>query len=459
MANKVNNPDLAWAKAHYDEHNTCYDTYHRYYYGDHPLKISDAVRKIFKLYLSSIRDNLCPLVCDTLSDRLTLTGFTSTDDKLSKWATQLWEDLKMESRSASLHSDAVIYGDAYIIVVPDEDNPRIPRIYPQTTQNIAVRYEDNGSEQVIVEAVKAWIVNRADNTSIMRVTRYLPDRIERYYTEQINGGFPCSTEDLTPYAIDGKAIYTHQLGCVPVFRFSNSLKNNIFAQSEIKDVTPHQDIINKVLVDMTVGEEFQGLPQRWATGISVPIDPETGKPVKIFKNSGHRMWTVGDREVNFGQFDSADLEQFLKVLDNERTAISRVSRTPLHHLMLNTGDFPSGEALRTAEAPLVSKVKKRISAWGEVWEHVIEVCAKIAGVNYEAKIDSVWIDALPESEDTQIDRALKKKSLGVSQRQCLKEIGYGDEDITKMLQENEEQAIANAERAAAAFNSGRGVTE
>lgn len=450
------NTNLAWARAHFSLYDQAYVDYAKYYYGDHPLKISDEVRDIFKKFLSDIRDNLCPLVCDTLSDRLTLTGFTSTDETLSKWATKLWEDLKLESRSATVHADGVLMGDSYVIVWPDPSNNKLARIYPQKTRNIAVRYEDNGAEDIIAEAVKMW-AQKLDGKDILRITRYLPDRIERYYTENTGAGMPDSTDGLEKYGVDGEWTFHHDRGRVPVFRFANSLKNDVFAQSEIKDVMPHQDIINKTLVDMTVGAEFQGLPQRWVTGLTVPIDPETGKPVKKFTNKTDRIWAVGDKEVTFGQFDAADLEQFLKVLDNERTAVSRVSRTPLHHLMLNTGDFPSGEALKTAEAPLIAKVKKRISVWGEVWEQIIETCAQIEGVNYAAKLDSQWVDASPRSEAEVLTAAMQKKSIGVSQRQILKEIGYSDKDIDKMLQENEEQAVKNAERAAASFNSGRGV--
>lgn len=449
----ANKSNLEWAQQHFQETRAKYKRYDNYYDGIHVTRISDKIREAFSQLLGDMKDNLCPLVCDSLSDRLTLEGFASSDEALSVWCNELWEDLCMESRSDDVHRDAVTLGDAYVIVWADQNDPtgRTPRIYPQDTENIAVRYEDNGQEDVIVEAVKAWVTG-----DMLRVTRYLPDRIERYYQDETSCEWlPTDTSALKPYELDGDSAFPHNLGRVPVFRFSNSRKLRKYAMSEIRDVVPIQDILNKTIIDLVVGGEFHSLPQRWATGLTIPIDPETGKERKPFESGLDRIWAVGDKDVAFGQFTSADLSQIVEVINDHRHEIARVSRTPLHLMMLNTGDFPSGEALRTAEAPLIAKAKKRISVWGEVWEQIVEMCALIAGVNLTAKVDAHWADPSPMSENEQLSILNSKKSIGVSQPQLLKEAGYSDEDIQKMQEDNDEQATKTAERAAKTFNAGK----
>ncbi|MBK8303913.1 MAG: hypothetical protein IPK98_11120 [Chloracidobacterium sp.] len=47
-----------------------------------------------------------------------------------------------------------------------------------------------------------------------------------------------------------------------------------------------------------------------------------------------------------GDFEAAQLEQFLKVKDGFRVDIASVTGTPLHYLCKMTGGFPSGESLK-----------------------------------------------------------------------------------------------------------------
>lgn len=449
--------NLEWAKAHFAAYIGVYKRNRDYYYGKQPIRISDQTKEAFEMLLGYTRDNLCPLVCDTLTDRLTLTGFDSEDENASALLNVWWDDLRMVSRSGKVHFDATVQGDAYVIVWPDPNDARIPRIYPQNSANMAVRYEDDGQEERIVEAVKAWRVKGTDGKESLRLTRYLPNRIERYISPNAYV-VPGDTSELQPYQDDPgeEAFFNHTYGQV-VHRFANSMNPDIYAYSELSDVIPHQDIINKAIADMIVAEEFQGLPIRWITGLTVPIDPKTGQPAKVFKTGADRTWVIGDTEVKFGQFESADLEQFLKILNDERLEIARISRTPLHLMMMNSGDFPSGEALRTAEAPLASKTQKRQVYYGDTWIQVMNTCLAIAGVTLKSKITARWADANPISEAEKIQTLNAKKGIGVSPSQLLAEAGYTDEQIVNMQTENDEAATKLAERAAISFNAGRSV--
>ena len=93
---------------------------------------------------------------------------------------------------------------------------------------------------------------------------------------------------------------------------------------------------------------------------------ENGKNLKPFEPGADKIWTVANEQAKFGQFDAANLEQFLKVADNLRTEVARVTGLPMHYMNVSSGQQPSGEALRTSEARLVQKVKDRQGDFGDV---------------------------------------------------------------------------------------------
>jgi hypothetical protein len=43
-----------------------------------------------------------------------------------------------------------------------------------------------------------------------------------------------------------------------------------FGESEIADMIPLADAVNKLATDMMVTSEYHAMPRRWATGIEVP---------------------------------------------------------------------------------------------------------------------------------------------------------------------------------------------
>jgi len=43
--------------------------------------------------------------------------------------------------------------------------------------------------------------------------------------------------------------------------------------------------------------------------------------------------------------------------------------------MLQTGDFPSGEAQRAAETRFLKKIEDRQGAFGTAWQDVIKLCS------------------------------------------------------------------------------------
>ncbi len=111
------------------------------------------------------------------------------------------------------------------------------------------------------------------------------------------------------------------LGIVPVVDVRNS--DRILDErgaSEIDDLMPLTDALNKSLVDMMTTSEYVGRPSRWATGIELAEEPVLdgqgnpvlvhGEPVTTEINpipEGSRMAVSENEQAKFGQLAAADL--------------------------------------------------------------------------------------------------------------------------------------------------------
>ena len=463
----VKNPDLNRAISEIKKRQAAYKKYRDYYNGEQALqyateKFSNAFGDLFRAFA----DNLCPNVVDTLVDRLKVTGFgfpkttkvpEPDQEILLTEADRIWTMNRMDRRSGEIHNEAALTGDAYVIAWPNAKGD--PIIYPNKADRMTISYSED--EPGGVEwAAKMWALPDRRN----RVNLYYPDRIEKYVSApeawgaMVAGSVPSSapgasgtggatSPEATPafslgqdysaqYEVwegDGDGgVVPNPYGRVPVFHFANNAPLGEFGRSELKNVTPLQDALNKSIADMLVAMEFVALPQRYATGIEVKIDPATGKAIAPFVPGVDRIWAVGKSDAAFGQFPAADLSQFISVADGFRLEVARVSNTPVHYMMLQPGNFPSGEALKTAETPFTSKATDRTLSHGETWAELMQFCllmtmpAKAEGV----QLETTWADVAPVSKtDTANFLAVIKD---IKDPVLLKRAGFTEDEIADM---------------------------
>lgn len=444
-----------------------------YYAGQHRLAFAtDKFKNAFGLIFRGFRDNLCPPVIEAVSDRLELTGFQTEgaarrrtaarpgakpqSDALGDAAWEIWQSNRMDLRAIEVHDECLVAGDSYVIVWPDRDGE--PRFYPQKAEQMTVYYDEENLG-VILWAAKCWRVGKR-----VRLTLYYPDRIEKFITTSNTDTIPDRATAFEPFqamARDGVEPEPWPLPNpyerVPVFHFANGAAIGSFGLSELEDAIPIQDALNKAVLDMLVAMEFVALPQRWVAGIEVDIDGDTGKAKSPFTPGVDRIWTTGNENAKFGEFAQADLSKFTAVQDNFRMEIARITSTPLHFFMLNTNP-PSGEALKALESRFTKKCQKRQIAFGNIWEDAIGFALRIAGRGGDdGKLASLWTHPAPQSEKEQTEALINKKNLGVSKRQCLRELDYTEEQINEMFEEAAADAEAAAEAALRSFDAGGGL--
>jgi hypothetical protein len=330
-----------------------YDTYHDYYNGDHTLNFAtNKFRNTFGATFRAFALNLCPLVVDTLADRIRLEGFDVEPDPESDIQPddgtilteieRLWTFNRMDRRQHEVHHEAFRCGDSYTIVWPDPVTG-IPVIWPQDPAQIIVGVNvDNPN--LLNWAFKIYRTSE----EYVRVTVYLPEGIWKYQSINRNrtGRISVRLSDYEPLRIEGESWpVPNPLLQVPVFPFRNNSGNESEGRSELRDLIPVQDAINKTLMDMIVGQEYFSLPQRWVTGIEPTYDSH-GKEVAPFDSVIGKLWTAAAKDVNFGQFPAADVSMLQKNADGLIEKFAIISRIPLHYITPMTGDrWPSGEAV------------------------------------------------------------------------------------------------------------------
>ena len=107
--------------------------------------------------------------------------------------------------------------------------------------------------------------------------------------------------------------------------------------------------------------------------------------------------------------------------------------------------MPSGESMKTADAPLAAKVEDRQTAWGMVWSDVMRFALEIADIK-DAEPEPIWIDTTPRNEKDEIDNAVKKvDSLGYSLRMALKPLGVKDKDFDTMRDQRRTEDVIPTE--------------
>ncbi len=389
----------------------------RYYAGKHNLAFaSEKFRSTFGSLFREFAMNLCPAICDALRDRLKISGFSVADDNgrsLAAAARQIWHRNRMDLRAGEVHKTAVLCGDAYVVVWPDDSGE--VAIYPHKPANVCVFYDEAAPGRVTL-AAKCW--RQPDGR--VRINIFFRDRVERYISL---GTSELAVPDVRSFVPTADGIAENPFGVVPVFHFANNGDIGSYGISELEPAIPIQDGLNKAVLDMLVAMEFSAYRQRWAVGIEYDVDTD-GKPMKPFNSGVEHLWITDNPNARFGDFAAADLEQFLKVKDGFRMDMASVTGTPLYYLMPQIKGIPSGESLKKAETRFIGKVRDRQASFGQVWADVMSFALKAKGVAADAEIAVRWEDATQLSDRERLENILLKRRIGLSADDALAEAGY-----------------------------------
>ena len=409
------------------------ERYDAYYLGVHRIAFATSKwRETFGNLFNELADNWSQLVVDAAVERLKVEGFRfgPEDDQADAEAWALWQANYMDADSTLAHNESCKSGISYVLVTPSDD-PETPRI---TVEHPAQMITASAPEdrRTRVAAFKRWA--DGDDT---RAVLYLPDG---FYPMVRSGNSETWTSDGEPVP--------NAIGLVPVVPMLNNPTILGTGVSDLNVVVPLQDAINKLLADLLVNSEFVAYPQRFATGLEIPTDPETGRPLdrEKFLSSVSRLWVSEDKETTFGQLPESDGAGYVRQIEMLIQHVAAQTRTPPHYLLGQSGSFPSGESLKATETGLVAKVRRKQVTFGEAWEEAMRLAFLFRGDSKRgaaANAETIWADPESRSEGELVDALLKMQTLGVPEEALWERWGASPQEI-ETWQAAREAAAAEA---------------
>jgi hypothetical protein len=453
-----------------------YEAYDQYYRGIQPLAFAtDKYRTQFWALFRGFADNMCQSVVDVQAERLEVVGFSSSlaevqeatlgasetpdedaaddaaedevdvpnfpgvvvsivDDPMGDEAWDTWEDQSLPLVADQVHSDAFLYGDAFVIV-------DAIGIWRQAPGQIAVRYSVDKPGTIELAAKLWWNLDKTVRLNIYATNDDGTVTLTRYATAK-----PVEREtNLDPilFSTSGDGA---EFKAMPVVHFPNK-KYGQYGISEIQPVIPLQNALNKASMDLIIAMEYQAFMQRYVTGVDVEIDPDTGLPKEfVGKHGPGNFLSIADPDAKVGSFDAADLEPYVKVITDLRAQIGRVSGVPPNYFFSNGGATVSGEALKTGEVRFTRKGKRQQRCLGKGWEVVMTLALVLpdqdgdAPHSYEGEdLNIIWDSVEPRSPSEEMDVLLKKQVIGVPNSALQKEAGYDPDEILHFAIEFAEQ--------------------
>jgi len=340
-----------------------------YYLGEQPtVYLTSRLREIFRDVDVHFTSNWCAVVIDSCTERIALSGFDIDDEPAGYLLAAAWERNMLDVESDDIHNAALVCGEGFAICWPGIDNKA--EVYFNSPWMTHAVYSSENPRQI---AYAGKMFQGDDGRG--RITIYYPDKLAYYIADKGLDGISnvaAFKPDLT-MGEDGTAQNIY--GKIPVFHF----KANRYQQSDLANVVPLQNGVNKLMSDMLVAAEFGAFSQRWVISNADKLDQ--------LKNAPNQIWTIpaGDgvgQQSSVGQFSATDLDNYLKAIDRLSTTIGIITHTPKHYFY-NQGGDPSGEALIALEAPLNHKAESRIGRFEPVWRELAAFICQIEGLTVD----------------------------------------------------------------------------
>jgi hypothetical protein len=410
-----------------------------YYAGQQPIAfVAPEVRLQTEGRLTSLVVNYPRRVVDAVAQRLAIGGFSVNRQHVPRlW--ELWRQTGMDTASEVVNVEALVSGRSYVIVWADSAGNPTASAHSAAECFVLL---DPGS-RARVAAVRRW----QETPDLARLVFFEPTRVRTYTTGSVTTAASGWEQTNT---------YPNPFGVVPVVPFVNRGRlSSMDGESEMADVLPIADAINKISTDMMTASEFAALPRRWATGVQLPetVDSE-GEPTgevdtsQMFSQAVARVWAVEESEAKLGQFPEAQLMGFTTAMKQLVQALGAMSGLPPHFLGIGTDQLPSGDSRRAAESALVGRVYQVQRSFGPSYAEVMRLLSAADVGFFDPALNTVetqWRDAENVTDASLADAVTKLYGSGLlPYRAALAKLGYAPDQIDQFQAQRTSEAIESA---------------
>lgn len=381
--------------------------------------ISPESRKALGNRLNTMAVNIPALAVSSLVERLRISGFSDP----RAWNLFIANDL--DQLAAKAMTDALTYGAGYVLVWGRNGKP-VASV--ESPRECAVLRDP--ADRTVVAGVKRYRTKTETHAYL-----YLQDRVEHWRA---------NTPGAATAGFDLVETVPNPLGVVPLVAVENG-------HSEVTDLMPLCDSLNKLLLDMMIASEAAGKPRRWISGLELVERPrldddgnvildDDGQPVIDVVSPIEDVNTIQtmiseSADTEFGQLPASDLGGFEAGVRIIVSQIMAVSALPSHYLGILTNQPTSADALRASEASLTARAEARQLTFGRSWEQVgrllVAVDSGTAPNTIPLRVQ--WADAATRSDAQATDAVVKLVQAGIlPATYALAKLGYSDDEIARI---------------------------
>lgn len=398
-----------------------------YYQGSHREVFANARWSYLFRENGTYVLNFCKTIVDAVLDRLEIASVQATTQAANKALDEMWQENELAIDATEIHRRALVYGECYAIVWPDDDGDvAITYNSPMTT----VMVYDDENPRVKKYAAKLWETRDAFDAKISYMNLYYPDRIEKY---RRYGELSLVAGSGSESGWEALGVVENPFAEIPVFHFRTGRP---FGTPEHAAGIGAQDAINKLVNNHMLTVDYQGAPQRYALssgGNSAEFDDydeseAARENLDALKSGPGEFWYLNG-VTQVGQFNPAPPTTFTEPITAYVQAMAALTQTPMHYFVEGR-PFSSGEALRSAEAPLTKKVRDRQLTFGQTWRELFRFALSIEGFDVDVMVKWASTESLDTTDNWNV--ASIKRGLGIPLNIVLEEMGY-DKEIAQQI--------------------------
>lgn len=422
--------------------------FREYYDGQHRLKLTPEMRKMMQITddrLDRYNDNYCEMVVDKLGDRLVLDTVENASDAAQEWAEQVMQANRMDALQIAVHEAVLRDGETFVMVEYNDKRGTIlaRELAWDGACGILPVYDGRGEN--LVAAAKVWL-----DGDVTRVNIYYQNSVEKYTASDNQLTLISEPEDITRNG---------NTPGVPIVPF----RNRGGCRSELTNVVPLQDSLNRTLISMVMSGELTAFSLLFAVGFKPPsgITPGMVIHAMIEGDAGGGIATGNKEEAEayaalmasykLERIQGGSVAELIGQAEFLIDQIATVSSTPIPAQM--GGSNSSGEALKQREISLLGKARRAQVQIGNAWEDVFGLAHVIEGL-YASKLPpkaEAWYARWKTAQirnDADIRETAKLLQEWGFEREALRvlsqssQVQYSEEDIDKLLSEKSADAGA-----------------
>lgn len=440
------------------------DWWWRYFVGDHPFpqapgKVRSRIEQDYSAILARSNANFMDTVIAAYVDRCRPTGFrlgaeSNYQDDLFAW--RIWQASEMDADFPLAAETSFAKGRSYLSVWK-RPRDEFPTIAAEDPTQCIVEHEP-GSRHRRRAALKMYTDEWTGQDAaelFLRAQDGKPAGLYRFRRDtlvgSLGGWVPLPGNDAfepNPAGWDGIPIVPlvnrARLSYTPL-AVRKQLKHG--GESDLADVTAIQDRINETILARVIAIWFASFKQKWATGLVLddePVVDSDGDPVldddgrqkmklaEPFDVWMDRLMVVDNKDVKFGEFTETDIGQFLQSHERDLQDLSTIKRIPRHYLF-QTGQSPSGDAIKSAETGLVALIRRKHLDLGDPAEETVRIGRIFAGES-DVPVDSelIWADPEFQTYGQLADGVIKEYDSGLLPWEgAMEKLGYTPQQIAR----------------------------